>query len=235
MKKILFLFFISLQCFSQDKLVVYNFKILEDEKFTKNEHLGEIFKKGIEEAKYLKLNLEFNDTIARFNIQENLSTEESNFDMAIAICNCKEEKYTYNNQVYRSNSEGLFKKNEFLIVDSLSTNWKFHNESKEIDGYECYKATNEYIVINSKGEFRHPVTAWFCPQLPYSFGPVGYGGLPGLILELQVRNNLFGVEKINLDHFIEEPIILTSKGEIINYQDYNNKIGELMKDRFKDE
>jgi GLPGLI family protein len=112
-------------------------------------------------------------------------------------------------------------------------NWKFLNESKLIDGYECYKTTNEYIVINSKGKFRHPVVAWYCPQLPYSFGPADYGGLPGLILELQVRNNVFGVEKIILDHKIEEPIKLPTKGEVITDEDYNNKIKKIMEDRFE--
>lgn len=235
MKNLFILLFISFQCFSQDKLVVYNFKILEDEKLTNNESLGKLFEKGMEEAKHLKLNLEFNDTLARFKIQEAMSIEESNTNMAIAICNCKEEKYIYDDKVYRSNSVGLFKKNEYIIIDSLNTNWTLEAESKIIDGYECYKATSEYIVINSKGEFRHPVTAWFCPQLPYAFGPSGYGGLPGLILELQVRNNVFYVEKIVLNHKIEEPIILPSKGKVISYDEYNNKIGELMKDRFKDE
>ncbi|WP_339833293.1 GLPGLI family protein [uncultured Flavobacterium sp.] len=233
MKQIIFLIFITLNSFSQDKLVVYNFKLLEDKKFMENKTLGDLYKKGIEQAKHIKLNLEFNDTIARFKMQETMSAEENNRNMAVAFCNCKEDIYIYNYKVYRSNTEGLFKKNEFLIIDSLNMNWKFLNESKLIDGYECYKATNEYIVINSKGELRHPVVAWYCPQLPYSFGPVGYGGLPGLILELQVRNNVFGVEKIILDHKIEEPIKLPTKGEVITDEDYNNKIKKIMEDRFE--
>lgn len=123
MKNLFILLFISFQCFSQDKLVVYNFKILEDENLTNNESLGKLFEKGMEEAKHLKLNLEFNDTLARFKIQEAMSIEESNTNMAIAICNCKEEKYIYDDKVYRSNSVGLFKKNEYIIIDSLNTNW----------------------------------------------------------------------------------------------------------------
>ena len=79
------------------------------------------------------------------------------------------------------------------------SNWKITNETKMIDKHLCYKATNLYTVISPDKEFNHPVTAWFCPNLPYPFGPNGYGNLPGLILELQVRNSVFGVSKINLE------------------------------------
>ena len=36
------------------------------------------------------------------------------------------------------------------------------------------------------------------PSNSIKFWPKGYSGLPGLILELQERNTLFGVQKINL-------------------------------------
>lgn len=79
------------------------------------------------------------------------------------------------------------------------TNWKITNESKKIDDYLCFKATGIYQVKNTIGTFDHTVTAWFCPSIPHSFGPIGYGGLPGLILELQVRKSWFGVDKIDFD------------------------------------
>lgn len=234
MKKILFLFFISLQCFSQDKLVVYNFKILEDENILKNEIIGKQFAEDIKAANLIKLNLEFNDTIARFKTQKIMAGDDYDVEGAIIHCGCSEDKYIYNNKVYRNNSESTFKKQEYLIVDPIESKWQLINESKLIDGYECYKATTEYIVKNSLKTFYHPVVAWYCPQLPYSFGPSGYGGLPGLILELQVWNNVFGVEKIVLDHKLEEPIELPSKGEIITDDNYNKKIAESFEDFLED-
>jgi GLPGLI family protein len=234
MKKLFFLFFITLNCFGQDKLVVYNFTILEDEKFLKDDRFAGYFKEGIEQAKHIKLDLEFNDTIARFKMQEKMNSDELKLDMGVALCSCKEEKFIYNNQIYRNNSEGIFEKDKFLIVDKLESNWTLTNDTKTIDGYECYKATTLYIVNNSKGEFRHPVTAWYCPQLPYSFGPAGYGGLPGLILELQEWNNVFGAEKIVLNHNVKQEIKLPTKGEVISYDNYNKKIGETYGDYLKD-
>jgi hypothetical protein len=110
MRKIVLLLFITLNSFSQDKLVAYNFKILEDERIAK------YYKKGIEQAKQIKLNLEFNDTIARFKMQETMSAEKNNRNKAVAFRNCKEDIYIYNYKTYRSNTEGLFKKTNSLLL-----------------------------------------------------------------------------------------------------------------------
>lgn len=78
-------------------------------------------------------------------------------------------------------------------------NWTITTETKLIDNYKCYKATNIYQVISPNKVFNHPVIAWFCPDLPYKYGPNGYNNLPGLILELQERNAVYGVRKINFN------------------------------------
>jgi GLPGLI family protein len=45
--------------------------------------------------------------------------------------------------------------------------------------------------------FKYDFTAWYSPQLPYKFGPAGYGNLPGLIIELQGASFTYGVKKID--------------------------------------
>lgn len=79
--------------------------------------------------------------------------------------------------------------------------WILLNETKLIDNYLCYKATTEHIVVNEVKTFRHPIIAWYCPEIPFSYGPLGYGGLPGLILELQTKDGVFGANKIQLNAF----------------------------------
>lgn len=233
--KYYYVFIISLFnfiAFSQKNgVVTYNFRILEDEKIIKNEIIGKFFLEAIEGAKHLKFELTFNDSISEFKLLKNMSLDDQNLEMAIINSRAKKEIYIFKNKIYHNNDNGLFKENEFLIIEPLNQNWKLTNESKIIDGYTCYKATNEYIVVNSKGTFKHPVIAWFCPQIPISIGPRGYGGLPGLILELQEWNSVFGVEKIEFSNNVKE-IILPKEGKIISEQEYQNKVGAAAKREF---
>ena len=223
--------FFTLIAFSQKSgTITYNFRILEDEKFIKNEVLGKFFLQAIEGAKHLKFELTFNDSISEFKLIKNMSLDGQNLEMAIIDSRAKKEIYIFKNKIYHNNSNGLFKENEFLIIEPLNQNWKLTNESKIIDGYTCYKATNEYIVDNGK-IFKHPVIAWFCPQIPISIGPRGYGGLPGLILELQEWNSVFGVEKIEFSNNVKE-IIFPQEGKIISEQEYQNKVGAAAKREF---
>lgn len=75
--------------------------------------------------------------------------------------------------------------------------WKMHDETKQIGQYLCFKATTFTTITNPKGKvFRRDFTAWYTPELPYKFGPAGYGNLPGLIIELQGDGFTYGVKKI---------------------------------------
>jgi len=84
-----------------------------------------------------------------------------------------------------------------FLVQRPYQEWILHEDTKMIDSYLCFKATTFYKVTNPKGKvFTHNFTAWYAPQLPYKYGPIGYGNLPGLILELQAKGFTYGVSKI---------------------------------------
>lgn len=93
---------------------------------------------------------------------------------------------------------------KFLVSRSYQK-WELHDETKMIDDYLCFKATTFYTITNSKGKvFKHNFTAWYTPQLPYKYGPAGYGNLPGLIIELQGDRFTYGVKKIEFYDYGEE-------------------------------
>ena len=76
----------------------------------------------------------------------------------------------------------------FLVSDSLKHHdWTLEKETKNIGEYVCFKATQSNVFKNEEtGKNEESViVAWYTPQIPIGGGPMGHGGLPGLILEIQ--------------------------------------------------
>ena len=72
-----------------------------------------------------------------------------------------------------------------VIEPYVKYDWQLHDTTQAVAGYSCRKATYEYTFVDLDDvEKRVHVTAWYAPDLPYPYGPAGYDGLPGLILEL---------------------------------------------------
>jgi len=69
-----------------------------------------------------------------------------------------------------------------LVSESdIDFSWKITNETKNIGNFLAYKATCQ----NFRGR---NYTAWFTYEVPVSFGPWKFNGLPGLILEVMDDN-----------------------------------------------
>ena len=77
----------------------------------------------------------------------------------------------------------------FRVEEKLeSTSWKPGKEQRKILGYICQDAS--YM----DGE--KIIKAWFTPEIPVSYGPGQYSGLPGLILAVEVdgRNGMLAID-----------------------------------------
>lgn len=105
----------------------------------------------------------------------------------IASITAGKNKIYYNNLItdeifYEKNIEG----EKFYIQEENSKDkWILTRETKQIDNYTCYKAYYPRKIRNPRTEEVQTVNviAWYTPEIPYSFGPVGLSGLPGLIME----------------------------------------------------
>lgn len=98
----------------------------------------------------------------------------------------------------------------FVYPDSVpSLEWNFSDEeTHSIMGYDCRKATVEFDGRS--------YTAWFTPEIPLPFGPYKFGGLPGLILELEDDERQFVWEAVGFERD-NAPIMEYT------YQDGNDK------------
>jgi GLPGLI family protein len=166
----------------------------------------------------LEINKNSNNIINEFVFNLDISNNKSYFSLVDKLYSDDEAKkfgllkLSYIGENIQSN-DSVFKVFNFgdktrLVGNKKNIDWKTTTETKTISGYVCYKATLTDIIINSKGTFNFPVTAWYCPELPYSYGPLHFGGLPGLIVELQTKDGVFGLSsyKIISNHEIIKKI-----------------------------
>ncbi|QSW90949.1 GLPGLI family protein [Flavobacterium endoglycinae] len=182
---------------------------------------------SISNAKYLSFSLNFDKERAIFSFNEGLAIDNSDLFMSKVAAG-------YMNEVYQYKDFSLcavFGFGNYVLKTDAIKDWVLENETKEIEGFLCYKATSTKKVNNGKGSFVFPIIAWYCPKIPVSFGPNGYGNLPGLILELQVRNVVYGVKKIDLN--LSKPPILGKPQDypIINQEEFDEIIMKQMKNR----
>src|SRR5690606_33717253 len=80
-----------------------------------------------------------------------------------------------------------------VIYDINSFDWDITDEQQKILNFTCYKANIRIpYTTRSKQQVYKNVNAWFAPEIPSTFGPLNYNGLPGVILKLEIN------EKVNL-------------------------------------
>ena len=86
--------------------------------------------------------------------------------------------------------EGIFGDYYVYTEELPEFDWKISNETDEICGYRCRKAT---------AEFRGRTwDAWYAEEIQISNGPLKFGGLPGLILKIEDEKKEHIFEAIQL-------------------------------------
>jgi GLPGLI family protein len=101
--------------------------------------------------------------------------------------------------IYSTNEK--FKNFKDYTCFSISrTEWMVMYEKKIINGFECTKALGTLEKNYGDGEKIKvcDIVAWFCPKITTSFGPKSYGGLSGLIMELEQPLVTFKVISMDL-------------------------------------
>lgn len=197
-----------------------------------NEHKRNFFSdESLNDANKIEFELKFNLKESIFEvIDQQITPSYGSRDLA---CHSKAVGTYYKNTsdaflLKQSNDEEL---GELIVKVETNNKWTLINESKVINDLTCYKATSEILFPNEKinGKLT-PLTAWYCPTIPVSFGPKCIGGLPGLILELVNDNVTFFAKKINLNLQNEIIVKKPSKGKLITNLEYKKLIDDFYAD-----
>tara|TARA_R110002033_G_scaffold77734_1_gene129229 strand:- start:821 stop:1576 length:756 start_codon:yes stop_codon:yes gene_type:complete len=184
-------------------------------KTVKNKKNKQFFDKVYLNTKSINSTLRFNLNEALFELDKKISIKDRGnlVEKLSSITAGGIHKY-YQNRTTRTlelqNCETL---GECFIIVSKFKEWQLTQETKKIAGYLCYKAISIVKKIN--------VVAWYCPQIPVSFGPKEYNGLPGLILELDNSSMYYRATKLILNPKEKVIIKKPTKGIRVSQKEFN--------------
>lgn len=88
-------------------------------------------------------------------------------------------------------------------------------------------STEDEVAEEPKTE---TITAWYTPMIPASHGPAEFGGLPGLILELNTGNTTMLCTKVVLNPQEEIVIDIPEKGKEVSREEYRKIVDEKAKE-----
>lgn len=141
-----------------------------------------------------------------------------------------EKKYTVIHINLRSKkkvSTDRYSGKDYLISEKLEKlDWKILNEEKTIGRYKCKKAILKHAhddteIKTDDHEHIHVTEVWFTEEIKTAHGPLGYWGLPGLVLEVKHGSTHVLLDKIVYDigDFVVQP---PTAGEEISRGGFNN-------------
>ena len=198
------------------------------------------FQEALKKASEKNYLLSFNKSECIYEQEQQLEKPKSaagEMSISVSFSSSEGKKYINAKDKTSSTEDEIFGK-EFLIVEPIERpNWELVDESKKIGDYTCFKAKllipvsenqkKEYEEFLKKEEIKpslfkmeepkdKTITAWYTPEIPVSFGPNNYWGLPGLILEINEPELIILCSKV----------VLNTKGATIKVPNKGQKVSQ---------
>jgi GLPGLI family protein len=187
--------------------------------------IGEQFKSSIPKYQVTYLNLFFGNNRTYFEKAGNLLEkipfifDENSIDDKIWV-NLSEKKYIKQQNILED---------VFVVQDScINFKWKLINETRNIAGFECYRA--ETIINDSVF-----VIAFYSDKINVSGGPLYFNGLPGMILGMvipRLNMTLFASLFEYKQHKLPNAVAVLSKN-YISQGDFRKKLSDFISSRNK--
>lgn len=151
-----------------------------DPYFDKTEIHDEILEIGRKESRYSEYNRYLRDSIIAVDYPNGLTKGEFyKISKKVGASRTAETNKNFEGNKLK-HYESIFGENYVYEEDIPTFDWKFTDETDEICGYKCRKATAEF-----RGRTWN---AWYAEDIPVDNGPFKFGGLPGLILKVEDTN-----------------------------------------------
>ena len=213
---------------------------------------------ALKEASEKSYLLTFNKSECIYEQEQQLEKPKAaSGEMQISVSISSSEGRKYINAKNKTSSiEDAILGKEFIIVENIEKpDWKLVDETKKIGDYTCFKAKltipvsdkqkKEYEEFLKKEEIKSSlfkmeepkekiITAWYTPEIPASFGPNNYWGLPGLILEINEPETIILCSKVVLNTKEKATIKIPNKGQKVSQKEFD-AIQKKKYDSMKDE
>jgi GLPGLI family protein len=185
-------------CTSQNGgIATYTVSVVENEDDFMQQQMKEAIPDILDYVADLRFQLFFNEDESYFILEDKLYKSQIVADASSLVVKYTNPSIKVGDKKYHKSSK---KRNVFpgkWVSSEINNDWEITQETKQINNYTVYKAIGRYAKGNSRvGYKKMKATAWFCPELPLPHGPLDFGGLPGLIFELNFENVTYGIEKI---------------------------------------
>ncbi len=226
-KTIAFLFIILYShIFAQSKFegkIIYVKSIKKTETIKEKLKTDPLYKMLINTCKNIKYELIIKQNRASFSVIKELNSD-NNRQLEFVTKIGGGAVYYYYNLIDKI----IFHQQEFYDTNVIikrgfgDFKWELKNETKQIGNYLCYKATTSIKRYKLGGIYIQNIEAWYCPQWSLNIGPVGYAGLPGLIMELTDLGNgvSYQISSVSQHSNFNIPKKPT-KGKVITLKEYD--------------
>lgn len=221
---------ITLNSQNKNNIITYQYNIIENPfenkatNTTTKKIFDDYYKNLISYSNKIKYKLIFNGTKSSYNLEKNLDLDkDKGYSTAILITGGIEEFYTdFDKKIKLKKFD--FLGDNFIIENKKKEEWMLTQEQKKIGDYNCFKAILQNVKQNNPS-----VLAWYTPEIPYNFGPKGYGNLPGLILELKIGPIIYFASKIELNVSEINEIKKPTNGKIVTEEEFENMLKKFDK------
>ena len=110
-----------------------------------------------------------------------------------------------------------------IIGSPAAFSWKLTGKQVNVKGFIC----NAAEMVKDE----NTITAWFAPQIPLSIGPAEYGGLPGLILAVDVNGEtVYVATAVDLSPLADGAIVKPAAGGKLTQAELDALIVEKTKE-----
>lgn len=128
-------------------------------------------------------------------------------------------------------NEKIIEQREFMTRNFLITGefpedkWKITGEQKMILDYPCMEATK----TDTAGVITR---AWFTPSIAVPAGPARFCMLPGLVLEVNIKDGdrVYLAQSVNFDPLQKDTLKKPKDGKKVSEVDFNKIVAEKMKE-----